>query len=332
METMTIRSDSSASTRAEPADHREMAAIAPRPSWTVLPAVDSWNEPPASVLEYLTVKFPRISPSTWLDRMRRGLVIDRDGRPLDPTAPYRAHQRVGYFRELKREEVNPHQEKILFQSDRLLVVDKPPFLPVTPSGRFVNECLIYRVERRLGLEGIAPIHRLDRMTSGLVLLSSCPSARAAYGSLFEQNAVTKTYQAWCSAPQKPATDSWTVESVIEKGDPWFRMRSRPSAGPGDPANSKTLVRLLDWQDGVGHFEMRPVTGKTHQLRVHMASLGFPILRDPLYPKLKDKAPDNFQAPMALWAGALSFKDPFSGGHVRFQSTLDLLTLGFADPR
>ena len=280
------------------------------------------------MLDYLTVKFPRIPATTWLDRMRRGLVIDRDGHPLDPATPYRAHQRIGYFRELAREEVNPHQEKILFQSDRLLVVDKPPFLPVTPSGRFVSECLIYRVERRLGLEGIAPIHRLDRMTSGLVLLSSCPSARAAYSSLFEQNAVTKVYRAWCSAPQRPAADSWTVESVIEKSTPWFRMRSRPSTGPEDPVNSKTLVRLLDWRGGVGHFELRPVTGKTHQLRVHMASLGFPMLRDPLYPVLKDKAPDDFQAPMGLWARSLSFEDPFSGKHVRFESTLDLSNPGF----
>ncbi len=319
----TTRDPAVVSATAEP-----RAAIAPRPSWTVLPAEETWPEPPDTVLDYLVLKFPRIPADVWRDRMSRGLVIDADRRALAPNSPYRAHLRVGYFRELTDEVLNPLEEKVLFQSEHLVVVDKPPFLPVTPSGRFVNECLIYRVGKRLGQTGIAPIHRLDRMTSGLVLLSSSPAARAAYGSLFEQNAVSKTYQAWCSAPCRPVASSWNVETVIEKGEPWFRMRSRPSTGPTDPPNATTQVRLLDWAEGIGHFEMRPVTGKTHQLRVHLASLGFPILRDPLYSALKEKSPDDFRAPMGLWAKSLSFTDPYSGQTVRFESILDLNFLGF----
>lgn len=302
-------------------DTAHRSSIAPRPSWTVLPDLP---EPPATVLDYLIAKFPRIPAEAWADRMARSLVIDNDRRPPPVDAPYRPFARVGYFRELTDEVTNPLVEEILFRSEHLLVVDKPPFLPVAPSGRFVSECLIYRVERKLGLKGVAPIHRLDRMTSGLVLLSKRKEARAAYGRLFETGRLEKIYRALCPMPERPERSEWTIESVIEKGDPWFRMSSRPPEG-GERANSKTHAELIDWKEGIGTFRLRPITGKTHQLRLHMAELGYPILRDPLYPKLLDKKPDDFSSPMALLAQSIAFEDPFSGETVRFESRQTLKT-------
>lgn len=299
--------------------------IAARPSWTVLPPTSTWDGPaPSTVFDYLCLRFPRIPAQTWRRRVERGKVIDESGAPLGLDAPYRAYLKVGYFREIEAERTIPFEERVLFRSDRLLVVDKPPFLPVAPVGRFVNQCLIFRLQKKLGLDDLAPIHRIDRMTSGLVLLSADPEARTAYAGLFARREIDKEYVALGHAPDRPARHHWTVKTVISQGEPWFRRLSEPGPEP----NSHTEVELVAWRDGVARFRLKPVSGKTHQLRVHLAGLGYPILGDPFYPDLLPEKPDDFTAPMALIARELSFQDPFTEESVRFSSTWTLEKLGF----
>lgn len=300
------------------------AGVAPRPSWTVLPGRRQRPDPPATVLDYLCERFSRIDRDVWRDRMERGLVIDADGRALGLDFPYVGHLRVGYYRELKAEPVIPFEVEILYRSEHLLVVDKPPFLPVAPVGRFVNQCLIYRLERATGLKGIAPIHRLDRMTSGIVLLSADPQVRRAYAELFARRRVHKTYLALGHAAEAPTASRWTVRSRIEEAEPWFRRRSAPDGEP----NSHTEARLEGWDNGVGRFHLEPVTGKTHQLRVHMQDLGFPILRDPLYPVLQPEVPDDFSTPMALIAHRLRLRDPMEEREREWVSHWTFKRLGF----
>ena len=292
-----------------------------------MPPETTWPDPPRTVFEFLCRKFPRIPADTWRRRFEDGKVIDVSHHPLNLGTAYRPYLRVGYFREIEAERPIPFEERILSRTERLLVVDKPPFLPTAPVGRFVNECLIYRLEKKLGLRGLAPLHRLDRMTSGVILLSADPDTRAAYSNLFAERRIEKCYEALGHAPERPERRSWTVRTLIREGEPWFRRVSEPSSTP----NSHTEVELTAWQDGVARFTLRPVTGKTHQLRVHLAGLGFPILGDPFYPVLTPEGPDDFDAPMALIARQLSFEDPISRKSVRFSSRWTWESLGFTAP-
>ncbi|MCG8462402.1 MAG: pseudouridine synthase, partial [Holophagales bacterium] len=260
----------------------------------------------------------------WRRRFEQGLVLGPAG-PLPLDAPYAPHLEVGYFRELDHEAEIPFEERIVFRDAHLLAVDKPPFLPVVPGGRFVRECLLYRLEARLGDRTLAPVHRLDRLTAGLVLFARRPEERAAYGRVFAHRSVEKTYEAWAHLPpiarSRPGR-AWTVEQRIVPGEPFFRMGTEPVVS-GAPANARTRVELLEIRDGLGRFRLHPETGKKHQLRLAMAELGFPIVGDPFYPELLPETADDFSNPLRLLARELRFQDPITGRPRAFRSSFPL---------
>jgi tRNA pseudouridine32 synthase/23S rRNA pseudouridine746 synthase len=274
--------------------------------------------PWATVLDALCARFAAIDRGQWLDRMARGRVQDGEGRPITPATPYRAGLCVRYWREVADEAAIPFAETVLYQDGHLLVADKPHFLPVTPAGRFVEETLLARLVRRTGNAALAPLHRIDRLTAGLVLFSADPASRAAYQALFRERAIEKRYEAL--APPLPG---WSFpllrRSRIVAGEPFFRMREADG-----PANSETRVEVLARGAGDWRYALYPVTGRKHQLRVHMAALGAPIRHDPLYPALAGERPDDHARPLQLLARALAFTDPLSGERRRFESarTLD----------
>lgn len=239
--------------------------------------------------------------------MEAGLVEDGEGRRIGAARGYEPHLRVGYYREVEDEAFAGVEIPVLFADEHLVIADKPPFVPVTPGGRFVRGCVLYRLEEQLGISGLAPVHRLDRMTSGLVLFARRREERGAYGSLFAQGRVERVYRALARVPERPAATRWSVASRIVPGDPFFRMQE----APGEP-NARTEITLDGWSDGVGRFTLRPETGKTHQLRLHMARLGWPLLGDRLYPELEPELPDAEIAPLALVAKKLAFLDPITG--------------------
>ncbi len=249
--------------------------------------------------------------------MADGLVTTADGRALAVDAPFVAHQRVAYFREVEEEPVGSEKIVIVHCDEHLVVADKPPFMPVTPGGRFVKSCLLYRLEAQLGIEGLSPIHRLDRATSGLVMLSRSSEVRSVYGGLLARNTMQRLYEAVAAVPDPPPQPRrWRVASRIVPGTPFFRMQE--AAGE---ANAVTAIALDDWRDGWGRFELRPESGKTHQLRLHMASLGWPIVHDRLYPQLLPEAADDLAQPLGLVAKRLSFDDPTTGRRRVFESRL-----------
>lgn len=291
-------------------------ARARRPSITHLPPRD---DAPPTVLAWLVERFPRVGEAAWRSRMARGLVTREDGTPLDPSSPYEAHLQVRYFREVEREPVIPFAERVVFEDEHLVVADKPPFLPTTPGGAFVRECLLGRLTARFGSD-LAPVHRLDRATSGLVVFSRRPAERGAYGDLFARGRVEKTYEALSRLDSDESRRRWTVENRMVPGDPFFRMAVDPD--PAAEPNSRTEIERLE----AGRFRLRPVTGKKHQLRVHMASLGLGILHDRLYPELLPEAPDDFGRPLHLVATELRFDDPFTGMRRVFRSGYDVLSL------
>ncbi|GFO70214.1 RNA pseudouridylate synthase [Geomonas limicola] len=290
--------------------------ISPYPASVLLPEA---AQPYPTLVEFLSTRFPRISASIWQRRLAQGKLLDKEGVPLALDVPYRPGTRVFYFREVEAEEAIPFQERILYQDDQILVCCKPHFLPVTPVGRFVEQSLLYRLRRSTGIHDLVPLHRIDRETAGLVLFSVNPETRSRYYELFKRGEVCKEYLALAPVAEVPAQRHWRVENRLVPGEPWFRMQ----VVPGE-VNARSTIELSELVDGVGRFRLAPLTGKTHQLRVHLSDLGFPIMNDRLYPRLKDQAPDDFDRPLKLLARRLEFVDPVSGVPRKFQSDRELL--------
>jgi tRNA pseudouridine32 synthase/23S rRNA pseudouridine746 synthase len=289
--------------------------IARTPSAITLPAA----EPPyPSILEFLIRAFPHVSAERWASRLRDGRLLDDTGRPITDEMAYRPGRRIFYFREVEREPVIPFAEQILFQNDEILVADKPHFLPVTPGGNFVQECLLNRLRARTGIADLAPMHRLDRETAGLVLFSVNRQTRGVYHELFTRGEVNKTYEALAQLDRLPSERQWTVENRIERGEPRFRMCIVPGA-----ANARSVIDLMEVNDNRARFRLYPITGKTHQLRLHMSSLGFGILNDRVYPNLLPERNDDCTQPLRLLAKRLRFRDPLTGTGMEFESTREL---------
>lgn len=273
-----------------------------------------WNR----VLDFLLERFPGIDEATWLSRMARGLVTDAQGESIGPDAPYRAGSRLHYYRELAAETPVPFEAGVLYRDEQLLVADKPHFLPVVPAGRHLQETLLVRLRNELGLDAIAPLHRLDRGTAGLVLFSLDESTRGRYQALFARREVEKTYEAL--APHLPGREFPLLHrSRLEPGEPFFLMRE----AAGEP-NSETRVEIAERRGALDLYRLSPVTGRKHQLRVHMAALGAPILNDDFYPEPRPAAEDDFSRPLQLLAKALRFRDPLTGQMREFESRRRLL--------
>lgn len=270
--------------------------------------------PWASLLDFLTQRFPAIARATWEQRLGDGAVFDAHGQPILTDGPYQAHQKLYYYRDVAQEAPIPFEEIVLFEDAHLLVVDKPHFLPVVPSGGYLHETVLVRLKHRLGLDDLVPIHRIDRDTAGLVMFSKQRATRAAYSALFSRHAVRKTYEA--IAPWRPGL-CWPVLR---------RSRIRPAGHfmlqqevPGE-ANAITEIDVLEVRGPLARYRLKPVTGQRHQLRVHMLALGLPILNDGLYPTLSPQGTLDHARPLQLLARQLEFTDPVSGQPRQFVST------------
>ncbi len=270
-----------------------------------------------TITDFLVERFPAIGRDVWLERMASNLVMDEFGELVTPERPYPGHMRIYYYRAVDVEARIPFEEAVLFQDAHLVVADKPHFLPVTPSGHYLQETLLVRLKKRLGIDTLIPIHRIDRETAGLVLFGIQPLERNAYQKLFRDHAVEKNYEA--IAPWR-ADLTWptTRTSRIVEGEPFFRQREVP----GVP-NSETLINFLEKSGNCARYTLRPISGKKHQLRVHMNALGLPILNDRMYPPVADTPEDNYQQPLQLLAKSIAFTDPVTGEARRFESRLSL---------
>ncbi len=271
----------------------------------------------ATITDFLVQRFPGQARAVWLQRMQRGEVVDEHGAPVTEQRAYRSHLRVYYYRTLDDEPRIPFDELLLFQDQHLLVVDKPHFLPVAPSGNYLQETVLVRLKRKLGIDTIVPIHRIDRDTAGLVLFSVQPATRDHYQALFRERRITKTYEAiapWRADLQLPLTRA----SRIAQAGHFMQQREVP----GMP-NAVTHVDLLRTLGALAHYRLRPVTGHRHQLRVHMAALGLPIVGDGIYPHLSPECEPDYRNPLQLLAKSIEFTDPLSGQLRRFDSTRQL---------
>lgn len=271
-------------------------------AWLRTPDNDPNASPPwATMRGFLIGRFPALVP---VDQMLAdGEFVDHAGERWTGEEPYRPNAFVWFHRPLVPEPVVPFPVEVLHADDRLVVVDKPHFLATTPRGTHVTETVLVRLRDALGLPDLAPAHRLDRLTAGVLVLTTHREHRAAYAGVFQSRAVRKTYEAL--APFDPTLEfPRLVTSRIEKR----RGNLQAEVVDGTP-NAETLVELVESRGRYARYRLTPATGKTHQLRVHLAALGLPILGDPLYPTVLDVDPGDFSTPLQLIARRLCFTDP-----------------------
>jgi tRNA pseudouridine32 synthase/23S rRNA pseudouridine746 synthase len=274
-------------------------------------------------MDYLVERFPSVNATTWSNRMAKGQVLDETGLRLKPQSAYRVGACVFYYREIAGEKRIPFDECLLYQDEHILVVDKPHFLPVMPSGRFLHQTLLVRLRKQGGPDSLVPVHRLDRETAGVVLFSLNPKTTGHYTSLFRNRKVVKVYKAL--APTLRGLDfPLTRRSRIVTGEPFFRMKEVE----GEP-NSETHVDVLQSLkkpftgdaklNGVTLYRLNPITGRKHQLRLHLSALGIPIVNDRLYPDRSFVDENDFSEPLKLLARSVSFFDPLTGQERYFES-------------
>jgi len=272
--------------------------VSPNKLW--LPIGD-WK----TVLEFFQWKFPHLEMADCVKRFRHNEVVNDSGEILTETSQYQPKQHIYFYRELKEELQVPFQEKIIYQNDRILIVDKPHFLPVAPTGQYLHETLLVRLRVQTKIDSLELSHRLDRETAGLVLLTKQEKYRSHYHQLFSERKIKKTYHAITKANDASFPLTYTSQLSQDKDS----MRMKEDNGKH---NSETEINLLEQNANEFLLELIPTSGKKHQLRVHLASLGMPIKNDPLYPHRRTKAANDFSHPLQLVAKSLEFIDPIDG--------------------
>lgn len=272
---------------------------------------------PGGMLAFLEERFGAVGGPSWAERLARGDVVDAKGERLQPDSHVRQGMRIWYYRELDAETPIPFEERVLFRDEHLLVVDKPHFVPMIPTGRFLRETLLVRLKHKLDLPHLTPIHRLDRETAGVVIFSHNLDTRGTYQSMFQKRSIRKVYEAL--APALQGRDfPFTYRSRMVDGEKFFVMKEEE----GEP-NSETLVDMIERRGDLARYRLHPHTGRKHQLRLHMASLGVPILNDAFYPVALPCKGDDFSAPLQLLARRIGFTDPLTGEERTFESVREL---------
>ncbi|QBJ94536.1 pseudouridine synthase [Rhodococcus sp. ABRD24] len=263
-----------------------------------------------TVSEYLSADHPG---EDWAGRIEAGEVVDEHGRTVDRETRYQPSRFVYFYREPAPEVPVPFAVDILHHGAGLVVVDKPHFLSTIPRGAHIRETVVVRLRRQLDLPDLVPVHRLDRMTAGVLLCTSDPALRRPYQEMFERQRVRKVYEA--IAPYRGDVQfPCTVRSLIRK----VHGQLTAYEEPGEP-NSETRIELVERLGDLARYRLHPRTGRTHQLRLHLNSLGAPILGDNFYPQFRRRESNDFTDPLRLLARSLEFDDPVTGEPQRFES-------------
>lgn len=259
-------------------------------------------------------------------------VVLRDGTALRPDSELTPGTDVWFYRRPAPEKPVPFDLEILHQDSDLVVVHKPPFLATAPRASHITETAVVRLRRQLGIAELSPAHRLDRLTSGVLVFTARREVRGAYQELFARRAVEKQYEAiapW--VPTSPGT-VWSsrlfkqhgnMSAQVVPGEP-NAFTEVVSAKPLEARECRHVEAAFGPQPPLARYLLRPRTGKTHQLRMHLLAHGAPIVGDPVYPKVQPLEAEDFSRPMLLCSRSVAFVDPLSGRARRFESVTPLL--------
>ena len=259
-----------------------------------------------NALAFLCKRFQDVPEATWRARFENREIVDQTGQVLQTNSEVRRGMCLYYYREVENEPIIPFEEQILFQDEHLLVVDKPHFLPVTPGGQYLRETLLSRLKHKTGNQQLSPLHRLDRETAGVMLFSCQAESRGIYQRLFQERTIEKTYHA--VAPRLSTINfPFLKRSRMIESERFFMMQEVD----GEP-NSETMIDIIENRGELTLYRLQPKTGKKHQLRLHLASLGAPILNDGFYPAPRPAGTDDFEKPLQLLAYSIAFQDPIEG--------------------
>ena len=311
------------------------------PSRVGIPAKTSLH-----AIDFLTQKFSAIAREVWLQRFEAGEILSAEGRALLPLDSLLNETHLHYYRSILNEAELPFKATVIFQDDYLVVADKPHFMPVIPGGRYVQQSLLVQLKRQLNLPELSPVHRIDRETAGLVLFSVRAQDRNAYQEMFRLRQVDKTYEAIAGAPETSHLNlkfPLVHRSMMEEDSQFFRMRevaAKQLKSEGE-FNSETWIDCVQkfvsntasanqsetQSISLARYLLKPLTGQRHQLRVHMNSLGLPLINDQFYPQVMKHANehDDFNVPLQLLAQTIAFKDPLTGSTRSFTSSRQLNT-------
>ena len=286
------------------------------PSRIRLPESGPWP----TVLDYLLARF-HVERVRLLEKIAAQEVVDDQGRPVTAELPFRANSFVYLYRDPAAEPRVPFEVEVLHRDDHLLAVDKPHFLSSLPNGAYIVESALVRLRQQFDLPDLSPLHRLDRITAGVLLFSLRPAERGAYQQMFADRLVEKNYLA--VARHAPELDlPMTVRSRIVKD------RGTPTAQEvsGEP-NSETTIHRVGVRGDLALYRAHPSTGKTHQIRVHMNAVGISVQNDPFYPRMLDVPFDDYTRPLQLLAESIAFTDPVTGQSRAFRSRRTLACWG-----
>ncbi len=284
-------------------------------AWVRTPREHDW----ATMRDFLVWKVPRLTPERIDEMFGEQRFVDEVGTPISVEAPFAHHRFIFFHRDLPDEAAPPGELTVLYRDERLVVLDKPHFTATIPRGQHVVHSAVVRARRDLDLPELSPAHRLDRLTAGVLLCTTQREFRRDYQQVFEHHRATKTYEA-VGRYRSDLALPVEVSSHIRKERGQLQAFEVPDAA----ANSHTLIELLDHRDDpelgpIGRYRVSPTTGKTHQIRLHMNSLGIPIVHDPFYPEVLDQELDDFTRPLQLLARELRFTDPLDGNERVFTS-------------